>query len=273
MGLALTAWNVNACLVSGVVSCPNGTSGVGIGVTVTAGGTTFGSANTDANGAYSIEMPTLGPGTYQVCVDPSTLPSGFTSVSGCQTIIVNLGDTFFNADFTLDGPACSTPPPPGPCWLTGGGTMAKVKGVPVASFGGVVNPGCSPTAAGGGNWNVVSHLLKLHFKGLFIDVIGCSGQPTKSPKVNVNIIDFEGVGTIEGIDGNPMARTAVCFRARAEDHGESGGGKDRLYLNVYDCTSGGTYMLISTDLGNPTNIAPDTLSTGNLQIHTTGCNK
>src|SRR5438309_4486662 len=36
--------------------------------------------------------------------------------------------------------------------LTGGGTIKGGKGQPLHSFGGVVNPGCSPTAAGGGNW-------------------------------------------------------------------------------------------------------------------------
>ncbi len=51
------------------------------------------------------------------------------------------------------------------CWLTGGGTVDKSKGVPHFSFGGVVNPGCSPTAAGGGNWNVVDHFLQIHTSG------------------------------------------------------------------------------------------------------------
>lgn len=59
--------------------------------------------------------------------------------------------------------------------------------------------------------------------------------------------------------------------ARAEDHGEPGHGKDRLYQRVYDCSSGTTLMLISSNASNPTNIAPVEISTGNLQIHTSGC--
>jgi hypothetical protein len=157
------------------------------------------------------------------------------------------------------------------CWLTGGGTIDKDKGTPHYSFGGVVNPGCSPTAAGGGNWNVVDHFAGLHFKGLMISVIGCSGSSDKAPPVNLNVIDFEGFGTITGISGNSMPETAVCFRARAEDHGEPGGGKDRLYLRVYDCSSGHTFLLISANQSDPTDIAPVEISTGNLQIHTSGC--
>ncbi len=158
------------------------------------------------------------------------------------------------------------------CWLTGGGTVDKNNGVPHFSFGGVVNPGCSPTAAGGGNWNVVDHWAGLHFKGLMISVIGCSGTSDKAPPVALNVIDFEGVGTITGIAGNPMPETGVCFRARAEDHGEPGHGKDKLYLRVYDCNTGATLLLISADTSDPTDIAPVEISTGNLQIHTSGCN-
>jgi hypothetical protein len=153
------------------------------------------------------------------------------------------------------------------CWLTGGGTIGGTPGEPDFSFGGVVNPGCSPTAAGGGNWNVVDHVDGLHFKGELISVIGCSGGPDRSPKVQFNVIDFEGTGILVGIDGNPMQETAVCFRGEAEDHGEPGAGVDRLYLRVYDCSTGDTLMLISSDPADPTDIAPVPIDTGNLQIH------
>jgi len=56
-----------------------------------------------------------------------------------------------------------------------------------------------------------------------------------------------------------------------DHHGEPGQGKDRLYLRVYNCSSGDTLMLISSDSSDPTDIAPVEISTGNLQIHTTGC--
>jgi hypothetical protein len=271
--LALSAWTVNACLVYGTVLCPNGTTAAGIGITVTAGNTVFGATTTDGKGIYAIELPTLPPGNYQVCVDPGTLPTGFTKVSGCQKITVPVGGLWAEADFILDGPACEPPPPPGLCWLTGGGEIGKTKGVADFSYGGVVNPGCSPDAAEGGNWNVVNHLEELHFQGQAITVDACGGVPTKSPRVNVNTIDFHGTGIITGIGDNPTLKTDVCFVGHAEDWAESGSGKDLLYLYVYDCASGATRMLISTDTANPLNVAPVAISTGNLQIHTTGCSK
>lgn len=154
---------------------------------------------------------------------------------------------------------------------SGGGTIYKIKGKPNFSYGGVVNPGCSPTAAGGGNWNVIDHYEGLHFKGQNITVTGCGGVPTKSPKVDVNIIDFTGTGTLTGVGGNTMAETPVCFVAEAHDNSEPGHHKDSLYLNVYDCSTGASLMLISTDPNNPSDVAPVTISTGNLQIHTSSC--
>jgi hypothetical protein len=254
--------------VSGVVSCPNGNTTNGIVVSISG----VGSTTTSGNGAYSLDLPDLG--TYTICVDLSTLPPGASIVgNNCTTFTVDSSNPFVNVDFTLDGPFCGTNPPSGPCWLTGGGTVDKTKGQPDYSYGGVVNPGCSPTAAGGGNWNVVDHLHNLHFKGLDIDVIACSGVHTRSPKVNVNIIDFEGTGILEGVSGNTMPVTPVSFIARAIDNAEGGGGKDQLYLNVYDPATGpGTsLLLISTDPSHPATVAPKTITTGNLQIHTTSC--
>jgi hypothetical protein len=268
LALALSALNASAWNVSGVVSCPNGNTAAGIVVFITGvGGTT-----TDVNGAYVLELTNV-PASYTICVDAGSLPAG-TTVSGCSGFSVDVNSQFANVDFTLSGAICSLPPPtPVTCWLTGGGTVGKTKGQPDFNFGGVVYPGCSPTAAGGGNWNVIDHLDGLHFKGLNITVIGCSGSSDKAPPVKVNIIDFQGTGTLTGIDGNTTPETAVCFRGHAEDHGEPGRGKDRLYLNVYDCSTGQSLMLISADQANPADIAPVAISTGNLQIHTSGCNK
>jgi hypothetical protein len=109
--------------------------------------------------------------------------------------------------------------------LTGGGTIGKSQGQPIYSFGGVVYPGCSPNAADGGNWNVIDHTTGLHFKGEQIIVDGCSGVPTSSPPVNVNVIDFHGVGVVDGVG-------PVTFVGRAIDNSESGGGSDMLFLIV-----------------------------------------
>ena len=167
-------------------------------------------------------------------------------------------------DVVIGGDFCSTPPPPGPCWLTGGGTVGKIKGTPNYSFGGVVYPGCSPKAADGGNWNVIDHATGLHFSGQHIVVDSCSGVATKSPRVNVNIIDFHGVGILSGIGGNPEATIAVSFVGRAVDNLEPGGGSDLLYLSVSDGSS------IVLQIGNSA-ADPAVISTGNLQIHTSSC--
>lgn len=155
------------------------------------------------------------------------------------------------------------------CWLTGGGTVDNPNnstGVPDFSFGGVVSPGCDTNTSDGGNWNIVDHRDGLHFKALMIVNDGCSGVPDKAPPVDVNHIDFEGIGTVTGIDGNPLPETAVVFYAEAVDNGEPGGGKDLLYFTVYDDST--TYFTISAPEGG---LMP--ISTGNLQIHTTPCSK
>src|SRR6185503_1746533 len=131
-------------------------------------------------GIASIEVPALD--TYKVCVTASTLPPGATLSPGCKSVKVET-DAPPVVNFVIGGDVCSTPPPPGPCWLTGGGTVGKTKGTGNFSFGGVVYPGCSPKAADGGNWNVIDHFAGLHFQGKHIVVDSCSGVPTRSPKV------------------------------------------------------------------------------------------
>lgn len=266
LALALSALTAQAYSVSGVVKCPEGKTRANIYVFIQ--GTALG-ALTDSIGYYAIALP--GAGDYTVCLDPTSVPTDITSFTGCQKFSVSPTDLYATVNFSMTGPWCG-PVPPGPCWLTGGGTIGKTKGVPDFSYGGVVYPGCSPEAAEGGNWNVVAHAQGLHFKGLVIEVISCGGVSDKAPKVDVNTIDFQGVGILEGVDGNPMTMKAVCFRAQAIDKGEPGGGKDALYLNVTDCDTGASLLLISTDTAHPTVIAPVDISTGNLQIHTTSCN-
>ena len=265
LGLTLSVLTAQAWSVSGVVSCPSDDTAPGIVVYITG----VGSTTTDHHGAYQLELPDVSA-TYTICVDTNSLPAG-TTVSDCVSFSVDTNNEFADVNFTLDGPLCGATPPPGTCWLTGGGTIGKTQGAPEFSFGGVVDPGCSPTAGGGGNWNVVDHQDGLHFKGLSIEVTGCGGSPEKAPPVKLNTIDFEGTGTLTGIGGNSLPETSVCFRAHAEDHGEPGAGKDRLYLNVYDCQTGASLLLISSDPANPMDVAPVPISTGNLQIHTSGC--
>jgi hypothetical protein len=263
LALALPALTASACLVTVRVACPNDSTASGIMVCIYGVDGSVGCKLTDNLGMVEIEVPTINE-TYTICVDKTTVPDGFTlKGSSCQKLKV-VDEAPPVVEFTLGGPACETPPPPGPCWLTGGGTIGKTKGVPDYSFGGVVYPGCSPKAADGGNWNVVNHANGLHFQGKSIIVDSCSGVSTKSPKVNVNIIDFHGTGILSGIGGNPYATIGVTFVGRAIDNLEPGGGNDMLYLSVSDGSS--TVLQIGNSAADPA-----TIDTGNLQIHTSSC--
>jgi hypothetical protein len=256
---ALTGVTAYACEIQIRVACPNDRAAAGVKVTVAG----VGSTTTDSLGIATIDVPDFG--TYTVSVDPSTLPAGAT-LNPLQQKVKVLNNATPVALFELGGDFCSEPCIQGQCWLTGGGTIYKTKGTANYSFGGVVYPGCSPRAADGGNWNVVDHFLGLHFQGKAIIVDDCSGVSTRSPRVNVNIIDFHGTGTLVGIAGNPQAKIDVSFVGRAVDNLESGGGNDLLYLSVTDADNN-VVMLIGTSATDPV-----VISTGNLQIHTSSCN-
>jgi hypothetical protein len=261
LAMAFSGLSVNACLIQIRVSCPNDRPGVGVEVCLD--DSVGHCAPTDDQGIVAFGVADIG--TYVATVTQSTLPPGAT-LNPNKVTIKAVTDSTTYVDIFLGGDFCSTPPPPGPCWLTGGGTIGKTRGAPNYSFGGVVYPGCSPKAADGGNWNVIDHFTGLHFQGQHIIVDSCSGIATKSPKVKVNIIDFHGEGIIDGIAGNPEARIAVTFVGRAVDNLESGGGSDTLFLSV---TDGSTILL---QVGNSAT-DPAVITTGNLQIHTTGCNQ
>jgi hypothetical protein len=258
----LSCLTASACLIQIRVTCPNDRPGVGVEICLDGSNC----AVTDDQGIAVFGVPDIG--TYVATVTESTLPPGAT-VNPNKVTIKAVTDSTTYVDIFLSGDFCSTPPPPGPCWLTGGGTIGKTRGPngqPNYSFGGVVYPGCSPKAADGGNWNVIDHATGLHFQGQHIVVDSCSGIATKSPRVKVNIIDFHGEGIIDGIAGNPEGLIPVTFVGRAVDNLESGGGNDTLFLQVLD---GSTVMM---QVGNSAT-APAVITTGNLQIHTTGCNQ
>ena len=256
----------NACHIFVTVSCPNnGNSAAGIMVCATS--TTMPSETptcgmTDANGFVDLFTP--GPDNYNVCVDKNTLPSNATLTDNCQNVTcINPG---ISVIFDLSGDLCSPPPPPNAlCWETGGGTLDKVKGDVVWTFGGVIYPGCSPSAAGGGNLNIVNHVTGLHFKGENFVVDDCRGVPTSSPKVTVNIIDWHGVGYVSGDDESK--KTPVSFMGTFRDAKESGSNADGLFITVVD-GSGNPVFQIG---GGPDDL--DLLTTGNVQIHQSSCGK
>ncbi len=177
-------------------------------------------------------------------------------------------------------------PPAGHCWLTGGGQSFDSDGH-LHSYGGVINPGCSPTAGGGGNWNDLDHTSGVHFKGTDIVVDSCGNVPgippgSNSPKTPFNFIDFHGTGYVTGLNGGPNKRTDVFFNGHYEDRHEPGSlgqseeaRRDRYFLRVYTNQGnpvGSTVMLVDVD-GNPATQDPVTIFHGNLQLHISGCSK
>ncbi len=258
--LALSAMAASACKVNISVACPSGVTAAGIEVCVDGVGCT----TTGPDGLAYIYVPS--PGIYTFRVTKSTLPQGANVSPSSQQIdvVVDFDDINWVYFELGGGNFCSTPLP-GPCWMTGGGTINRESNTPEFTYGGVVYPGCSPNAAQGGNWNVVAHLLGLHFQGQTITVDSCGGVSTKSPKVNVNIIDFHGSGILSGIGGNSTGTIPVTFVGRAVDNLEPGHNSDMLFLSVVDSSS--TVVLqIGTSMDDPAII-----STGNIQIHTSSC--
>lgn len=187
-----------------------------------------------------------------------------TSVSDTFTFPTDV-DTF---SVTLIFDSASCPHPVNQCWLTGGGTIKNGKGQPLFSFGGNVNPGCSPTAGEGGNWNVIDFADNLHFQATAITVVDCGNvegvNGSTSPATPFSFIDWTGTGVVKGVQGNKIVTTPVTFFAHYEDLGEPGGNVDRLFLTAFDM-NGDFVLTIGTET------APIPISTGNLQLHISSC--
>jgi hypothetical protein len=175
--LMMTAGAALAWHVDGHIYCDGGLpiSNLTVSVVSNDGAGFTGQAATDEFGYFLINLPEV-PGCYTVTpllgpgASPITPPSG--SFDFCTTD----GDFLINQSFVISAPNCGQ----GACWLTAGG--AKFESVdnlrsgtngPDDTWGGNVNPGCSPTAGDGGSWNHVAHGVKLHFHGQAIQVVRC----------------------------------------------------------------------------------------------------
>ena len=292
--LAASVASSNAWLTAGHVYCDANQNeqidtndrpipGVLVVVTNLSGTFSNGVYTTPPEGSFVMDLPDVSD-TYVEHLHPLTLPADAAFAippTGVYTFTLTDAQNTFLGDFLVDSSTCTNSQPPptttGGCWLTGGGTVGAGRGVPDHSFGGVVYPGCKASSAGGGNWNNVAHNLRLHFKGLQIVRVDCGNVPgipagSTSPKTPFNFIEFQGVGTLKGVAGNQADYGVVYFFARAEDRAEPGKGIDRYYLRVYD-GNGTTLMLISADMANPLNVAPVPIATGNLQMHSSSCEK
>lgn len=266
-------WSINChpIPISVVVACPGGKPADGVKVTLfdcannPIGSGVTGDGGVDGLTVVDVTVPTCAKGKFPfnitVCVDATTLPPGATLAADCQTVSVP-SDLGASATFDLGGAFCT--PVATACWETGGGTLDKVQGDVVWTFGGVIYPGCSPIAAGGGNLNIVNHVTGLHFKGTNFVVDDCHGVPDPSPQVTVNIIDWHGIGYVSGDDESKQ--TPVTFVGTFRDSHDSGAGADGLYILVKDLSNNTVFQI-----GSPNSL--DLLTTGNVQIHQTGCGK
>lgn len=262
-------------------------AGIQVNVVNTGGGAPFsGSATTDADGFYFIPLPET-PDSFLASLALAVDESVIAPASGDFAFATNAIDFAFTQNWVVSSPRCAER-----CWLTGGGAkFCQITGTDLGeckrehSWGGNVNPGCSPIAGQGGEWNDVAWALKLHFHGTAMHVVRCGnvdGIPagSTSPATPFNFIEFTGTGTLKGIKGNKVDNGTVYFFARCEDRNEpgsngqhDGAGKDRYFLHVYSNPAdpaGSTLLLVDQD-GDPTTVDPLIITDGNLQIHISSC--
>jgi hypothetical protein len=283
MWLSIGAGVSQAWEIAGHVYCAGSglpLVGVTIQVVSTDGSGFTGTSTSDATGTYTIVLPET-PHCYEATALLGAGESVTAPASGSFDFCVDGTTSEFTQDWVIDGPACS--PSMLGCWLTGGGQV--VSGEETFSYGGNVNPGCSPTAGEGGQWNTEGKTSGLHFQGFAITVLRCGnvdGIPpgSSSPVTPFNFIEFTGTGRVQGTQGTKVDMPLVYFWGRAEDRHEPGSQgqrdetfKDRLYLNVYTDAgdpTGSSVMLIDGD-ADPATVDPTPVLHGNLQIHVSSC--
>lgn len=277
------AGSAYACHIEGRVLCDS--AGLPVeGATVTITGSNLETplvVYTGADGTYYTSLPDVVPATYLATL---TVAEGTVVGSASSTFEVTLDYFAASVDWLVSGvPGCERMG----CWLTGGGAkfssiagMSLAEHGPRVSFGGNVNPSCSPEPGMGGQWNHLDHQLKLHFQGTQIVVDRCgnvSGIPpgSTSPVTPYNFIEFSGTGVLKGISGNKVFHPNVCFTARAEDRNEPGSTgqrdgalKDRYFLRVFACGTTNTLLVLEATPGASD---PIVITDGNLQLHITSC--
>jgi hypothetical protein len=287
---AAYAWHIDGRVYCDGTGLP--LSGVNIEVSSTDGAGFTGTATSDDGGYYFIALPET-PGCY---VATALLGAGETVITPAGNVApfcTTTSDFEISQNWVVSSPACSNEG----CWLTGGGakfssitgtllgTSQSSKKTKLFNWGGNVNPGCSPTAGQGGQWNTLDNVQKLHFHGTAIKVDRCGnvdGIPpgSTSPATPFNFIEFEGTGDVKGISGNKADYPLVYFFGRAEDRNEpgssgqrDGAGKDRYFLNVYTDPgnpTGSSIILVDMD-GDPSTVDPLVITDGNMQIHVSSC--
>ena len=306
MVLALFSANSFAAYIQGKVYCDaqqNGfidsndtpVEGATIGIEIAPGGVIFASDSTDANGYYFTSIPREPTDTIAI-LRQSSLPADATIIlqpGGQQMFNSDDNGGQIEIDWLIDSETCQTPPPPeGVCWMTGGGIKfdniigemtARLQ--PKHSIGGVVHPGCSPDASGGGQWNHVDRSLKEHYQIFDVQQVSCGNVDdhppgSESPVTPFNYIEWVGTGRMKGIRGNKTNEESVFFFGRVEDRNEPGSEGpamgtdiDRYFLRAWKIGEGGaeTELLCVDEDGDCSSVDPLTITGGNLQLHITSC--
>ena len=266
---------------------------VGVNVELYPSGVLEGSTVTDANGYYFVTLSDF-PETFQIYLDPSTLPADATIVlpsAGSEIFTTSDADRRFDVDFLVDSAVCREPPQDG-CWMTGGGVKFEpiiredlAQHGPRDTMGGVIFPSCSGEPSAGGQWNHLGHHAKEHYQAFDVHRVRCGnveGHPpgSDSPVTPYNFIEWEGTGRMQGIRGNQSEYEVVNFFGRAEDRNEpgsegpaAGGNIDRYFFHAWITGPGGTQITVFCvdEDEDCSTVDPRTISGGNLQLHYSSC--
>ena len=291
-----------AALVSGLVLCDANrslifnTNDVGIPsvlVVITNQNGTFSNATfTAGDGSFSLQIPNFDPlaevkdplsQIYVETLAAATLPMDSTIVFPPPITNLSLVPAYYitfaadltnlvytsgagntaTGDWLISSPGCQSEA----CGLAGGGIIVDKFKRLEHFFNGNISGADSSDGAERGHWTHVALVAKLSFRSTVVQTISCGtvagALPSSSPSFSV--IEFSGVGTLKGFDGNKDVYNMVYFTVQAEDHGKRDGDADRYYLRVYTA-DGVTRLLVSGDPSNPMHIVTVPVSSGNLRI-------
>ena len=288
-----TATTARAALVTGVVRCDanhnltNDLGDVGIAgvlvVVTNQTGTFFNSTFTAVDGSFSLQIPNFDPlaeisdplsqlyveTLHAVTLPPAAVilvPPAITNLSLTPAWYIHYAPDLTNlvyvsgagispnGDWLVSNAGCES----GGCELSGDGIIRGSSKRPEHSFHGNISSTVLPDGTRRGNWTDVAHQSKLLFQSTVVQTVNCLGSPAHA-------IEFSGLGTLKGIDGNKARFNQVHFTVRADDQGRHGHGKDGYYLRVYT-SDGDTLLLLSGDAANPLDIVTVPISAGKLTI-------
>lgn len=301
--LCLTLANTStAALVSGFVLCDANqsltinTNDAGIPsvlVVVTNQSGTFSNATfTAGDGSFALQIPNFDPvavvrdplsQVYVETLASATLPADstilfptpITNMSLIPAYFIDFAPDLTNLVYTsgagnsatgnwlISSPGCQSEA----CGLTGFGVILDKSKRIAHLFSGNISAADSPDGAEHGHWTHLAVAAKLFFQSTVVQTISCGTVSGALPTANSpdNIIEFSGVGTLKGVDGNKVSYKMVYFTVQAEADGKRDRNADLYYLRVYT-PDGVTRLLVSGDPSNPTHIVTVPISASDLRI-------